>query len=72
MLWNWKIWGVYLRKFRIEALAGKLDSDKKNLIVYVDESFDQEEILNRVGNAAGYRAWRPLFESRCKAYELTR
>lgn len=57
---------------RIEALAGKLDSDKKNLIVYVDESFDQEEILNRVGNAAGYRAWRPLFESRCKAYELTR
>ena len=57
---------------RIESLAEKLDPDKKNLIVYVDESFDQKEILNRVCNAAGYRAWRPLFESRCKAYELTR
>ena len=57
---------------RIESLAEKLDPDKKNLIVYVDESFDQKEILNRVCNAAGYRAWRPLFKSRCKAYELMR
>lgn len=27
---------------RIEALAEKLDPDKKNLVVYVDESFDQK------------------------------
>ncbi len=57
---------------RIEALAGKLDSDKKNLIVYVDGAFAQKEILNRVCNSAGYQAWRPLFESRCRVYELMR
>lgn len=57
---------------RIEELSEKLDSDKKYLIVYVDETFDQEEILNRVCKAAGYHAWKPLFESRCKAYELIR
>ena len=63
---------ISLRHTSQKALAEKLDPDKKNLIVYVDESFDQKEILNRVCNAAGYRAWRPLFESRCKAYELMR
>lgn len=57
---------------RIKALAEELDSNKESLVVYADESLNQEEILNRVCDAAGFREWVPLFESRCKAYELKR
>lgn len=57
---------------RIKALAEELDSNKESLVVYVDESLNQEEILNRVCDAAGFREWVALFESRCKAYELKR
>lgn len=57
---------------RIEELSHILDPNKDKLIVYVDESFDQNDILEKICSAGGFHEWKQLFESRCIAYELIR
>lgn len=55
---------------RIEELPSMVDPAIDKMIVYVDEDFDQEEILGRVCESLGFSTWEPLFESRCFAYEV--
>ncbi len=55
---------------RIEELPSSVDPDIDRMIVYIDEDFNQEEILNRLCGSLGFTSWEPLFESRCLAYEL--
>ncbi|MCI8454331.1 MAG: hypothetical protein HFE84_06930 [Lachnospiraceae bacterium] len=54
----------------LEQLPGMIDFSKEDFIVYVDEGFDQEEILDQVKKYSGYKNCEKLFVSRCIAYKF--
>ena len=56
----------------IESLAGKINTNKDSMIVYVTDRVDQEETLKRVCETLGFTDWKPLFTSVYPVYELTR
>ena len=56
----------------IESLAGKINTSKDSMIVYVTDRVDQEETLKRVCETLGFTDWKPLFTSVYPVYELTR
>lgn len=56
----------------IESLAGKINTSKNSMIVYVTDRVDQEETLKRVCETLGFADWKPLFTSAYPVYELTR
>lgn len=56
----------------IESLSSQINTSKNNLIVYVNDALDQDDILNRVCQTFGFTEWKPLFTAGYKVYELTR
>ena len=56
----------------IESLSSKINTNKDNMILYVCDTYDQEDILKRVCATLGFRNWKPLFSTVYNVYILTR
>lgn len=56
----------------IEELPKVINPNKTKMIVYVDEGFNQKEIMDKICTTTGFTQYKKLFESRCIAYEVER
>lgn len=56
----------------IESLSSKINTNRNHMIVYVCDTYDQEDILTRACSAFGFTEWKPLFSTVYNVYELSR
>lgn len=56
----------------IESLASRINTNKDHMILYVCDTYDQEDILKRVCTTLGFTDWKPLFSTVYNVYELSR
>ncbi|MFO3713508.1 hypothetical protein ACK8P7_02240 [Oribacterium sp. P9] len=56
----------------IESLASRINTNKDHMILYVCDTYDQEDILKRVCTTLGFKDWKPLFSTVYNVYELSR
>lgn len=53
---------------RVETLSEIINPSVKEMIVYVDEGYDQKKIMEEFCEAGGFKTYELLFVSRCYAY----
>lgn len=54
----------------LESIPEILDLKEEKLIVYIDETLNQNDILEKISERTGYKNYKKIFQSRCLAYEF--